>query len=346
MTRIRYDVQTLEDTVDAWAEAQPDGGSFSSSSYVAWYQRRPNPKPASITTICKHLESTTHWMPVVHRRRERLGRGPGSDRVIEVPLICRGRGGGVWAPRRLSDWAVDNICGCALCREASIGETHPELVGRLVDPRDAHLAVSLWVPWACPVRDPDHHPIKATAASMAAGQVYCGGCRSKDEFYAKHNPGEVLEVTRSKPSTPLEERLRDALNEIAPGLRARTRRQIVIAKEARYHRKYTIAPDLVLVDRVAVEVDGGNGSGYSRHDRPEGVVDDARRDRLLQDVGWSVIRVRHPDGNGLRSSPATFVRTSSRSAAKIAPMVLEAFTQLRPEHPVSVTGAVAAQPDL
>jgi very-short-patch-repair endonuclease len=239
---------------------------------------------------------------------------------------------------------LGNICGCALCSEASIEEVHPELVGRLFDPRDAHLAVSLWVPWACPVRDPDHDPIKATAASVAAGEVYCGGCRSKDEFYAKHTPGEVLEVTRFKPSTPLEQKLCDALNELAPGLRARTRRQIVIAKEARYHRKYTIAPDLILADHVAVEVDGGNGKGYSRHDLPEGVVDDARRDRLLADVGWSVIRVRHPDGNGLRSSPATFVRTASTSAVKIAPLVLEAFTQVRPKHPVSLAATLGVLP--
>ena len=97
----------------------------------------------------------------------------------------------------------------------------------------------------------------------------------------------------------------------------------IVARRGTYIRP-VIKPDLVLPElRVAVELDNAADNPWRRnnHDTADGMADDRRRDSLLWDLGWRVLRVRRPDQTTFDDWPWR-IETVSQSPKKVAALVL------------------------
>ncbi len=211
-----------------------------------------------------------------------------------------------------------------MCAEPTIAELHPDLVERLSNPADAAVAASRWVEWRCPAGVETHRTWGAPAEHVASEKIYCGQCRAKAKFYSQHRPGDVIPARSSKAAAKIEEGAAAALAELMPTVGVRRLASIVLPPTSGYFSMYSITPDVILESlKVAIEIDGGDGSGRSRHDSPEGVADDETRDRLLSELGWRVLRVRHPNAAPICSS-ATVVRTKTSSSRVMAALVFDA----------------------
>lgn len=330
--RPAYDLATVEDALTRWAAAAlTAGGSLNRKSYDAWYSAQPEPRPPSGIAVAKHLRPGAKWAEMILAARAAIV-AVAVDRAVavEVPVECSGRGWVVWERRGVEAWLADARCRCATCAEPTVGAAYPELVPLLVSAESAARAVSIWVQWrVCAVGDPAHRPVSGPAEAMAAGALYCGACRSKDTFYRDHPPGSVVPGRRRAGRSALEAKVAAALSAIAPHLGVEAGAGVSLPPGSGYHGMYALTPDLVIpARRAAVELDGGDGRSarYSRHDTDDGAADDAWRDRLLGEVGWSVLRVRHPDAAVLVDSPARIIATATSSATRIAGLIVEALT--------------------
>lgn len=322
-----YHRQTLEAAFDRWAAEAVAAGTFASRHYNQWRARQPAPKPPSCTILPRDLADAPSWPALILASTQRIAAhviDPAA--TAEVPVTCAGRARLRWEVRPLGQWLTDQDCHCPDCGQPTIAGRYPELVAKLANRDKAVQAISRWVEWnLCTSTVPGHRhgPVGGSAAAVAAGELYCGRCRSMEAFYQQHQPGEVITARDRDTSTAVERSVAAALDERYPDLGLRTGLAVVIPPDAGYHGLYSIAVDLISQRlRLAVEIDG-HGS-ISRHDTPAGVADDQRRDDLLHRLGWTVIRVRHPDAPPLPRSPARILATPTRNAVQIAHLIAAA----------------------
>lgn len=195
-------------------------------------------------------------------------------------------------------------------------------------PEDAVKTSLHWVLWGCPEGFITHMTISGRAAEVAVGTRYCGNCRSLDRWYATHTAGMLLtrsKVARAKVESAFVARLRELL----PGERVAAQQAIVVPRAFAARVGKSVTPDVILFRRrIAIELDGGDGQSdrYSRHDTLAGAEGDTARDQALASIGWTTIRVRHPDALALPGSPAVIVSTRAAtggSGLKIAQVVAE-----------------------
>ena len=300
-----------------WLEVQTanSGGSLTSKSYVSWYHQQ-DPKPPSATTVTKHLGSGTPWGTMIWAYRELvLVCAESLELPVELPVPCRARGSIKWAPCPLSRWGAEGFCICDGCDRPTLGEQYPELVSLLVDPEDARRMHDLHgLAWRVCVDPELNHPPAFGPATAVEQGLRCRVCHppplsprelERQQFFTNYPPGS-LAPARPGPVSRLEAPVAAALRDLRPQLTIDENTAVALPADAGYHHAWTLKPDLVLPDRrIAIEIDGGTGSSpaYSRHDRPEGAADDAWRDRLLQQLGWQVLRLRHPRALSLDDSP-------------------------------------------
>lgn len=333
MPRPALDPAVVEKALLDWVLASlASGAPLNHKSYQEWNRVQPAPRPPSSTTIIKRFAPDGTWGDVLLAAKSRITDLPVALSIeAELPVRCAGQGRIEWDRRRIEAWLEDSGCRCECCQDPSIAEAHTELVPLLADPEEAALSVRKWVSWrVCPLDVPTHRTFMGTVAAMAAGELYCGGCRRDQQFLEAHAPGSVVDGYEDCVRSRQEEAVTTALTAAAPELEVRA--DLGVALSSRYHGGLALKPDIVLPAlRVAIEIDGGNGkaSRYSRHDTPEGAEDDALRDRLLAQVGWRVLRVRHPDALELVDSPALVITTATSSPTQTAQLILDAVPQLR-----------------
>lgn len=325
-----YDRQTLEAAYDRWAAEAVMAATFANRHYNLWRARQPAPKPPSCTVLPRDLADAPSWPALILATTQRIAAHVTDPAIIaEVPVTCVGRARLRWETRPLGQWLADQNCHCRDCGQPTIASRYPRLVAKLVDQRKADQAISRWAAWnlcTTSIRGHRHRSIGGTAAAVAAGELYCGGCRSLEAFYQQHQPGQAVTARDRDTSTALERQAATELGTRYPELGLQPGLAVVIPPDADYHGLYSIAADLISDRlRLAVEIDGHGGT--SRHDTPAGIADDHRRDDLLHQLGWSVIRVRHPDTPPLPGSPARILATSTRSAARIAHLIAAAATE-------------------
>ena len=205
----------------------------------------------------------------------------------------------------VSNW-LSLRCACSYCSVPTLREAFPDLIGRLANPRDADKSSGLWLEWFCPVNHPDHRRMQGTATTIAAGDRYCGGCRSLDRFYADHAPGTTMknrEVARAKIEQPVIDELRKQLPEVTFSYQL----SVVVSRVFEPRTGRAITPDLLLLDqRVVVEIDGSGVGGYaSRHDSLEGVANDTARDQAMAALGFRTIAFGTLDHQRCRSHQPT-----------------------------------------
>lgn len=301
------------------------GGSLRAKAYTGWADA-----PMSATAILNRFGDGS-WPAAVFRFQEEMfAQAKDLDAVAaELPVRCRGNYGVSWVPGRVGDWLTQG-CPCTACRAQPLPTAYPELVERLQDPADAEKGSTVWFEWACPERRRGHRPFRASVELMAAGGVYCAACRRADKFYRQHPVGTLKtnpEVARSKVEAPVV----DALRALLPGERFATRQSVVIGAELARNVGSTITPDIVMVRRkLAIEIDGGDGNSprYSTHDTVEGANLDVQRDLAIASLGWTSIRLRHPNALPLPGSPATIVTTASKSPKVMASALASAIEQV------------------
>ncbi|MEU2169595.1 hypothetical protein ACH47V_26445 [Micromonospora chersina] len=331
-----YDQATLAAAYDRWAAEAVTAGTFAVRHYNQWRARQPAPTPPSCTVLPRDLAGAASWPALILATRDRIAAHvTDAAAAAELPVDCVGRARLRWEVRPLGQWLADQDCHCPDCGQPTIEGRYPHLVAKLVDPRKADQAISRWVEWdlcTTTVRGHRHRRIGGSAAAVAAGELYCGGCRSLEVFYQQHQPGDVVTARDRDTSTTLERKVASELAARYPELGFQHGMAVVIPQDADYHGLYSITPDLVSERlRLAIEIDGHGG--HSRHDTPAGAIDDLRRDHLLHQVGWSVVRVRHPDAPSLPGGPARVVVTSTRGAAQISHLVAAAALPAQPGPP-------------
>jgi len=103
--------------------------------------------------------------------------------------------------------------------------------------------------------------MQGTATTIAAGDRYCGGCRSLDRYYSDHPPGTTMrnrEVARAKIEQPVIDELRKQLPEMTFSYQL----SVVVPRVFEPRTGRAITPDLLLLDqRVVVEIDGSGVGG-------------------------------------------------------------------------------------
>lgn len=299
-------------------------GSLRIKAYTEWAAA-----PMSAGPIVKRFGDGS-WPTTVFRFQEQmLAQAQDLDAVAaELQVECRGNYGVSWVPGRVGDWLTLG-CPCTACQAEPLRTAYPDLVERLQDPADADKGSTVWFEWACPKRRPGHRPFKASVELMVAGGVYCFACRKADKFYRQHPVGTLKtnpEVARSKTEGPVV----DALRALLPDERFATRQSVVIGAELATNVGSAITPDIVMFRRkLAIEIDGGDGNSprYSTHDTAEGADLDVSRDLAIASLGWTSIRLRHPNALPLPGSPATVVTTASKSPKVMAGVLAAAITQ-------------------
>ena len=300
------------------------GGSLRVREYNNWRGRS-----VSFSTISKRFGDGS-WDATIIRLREHLVLHAASpDVVVEVPVECHGNGA-AWVWLRAGDW-LSYRCTCDHCKAPTIEAAYPHLVSLLADPRGARFATTRRVDWQCP-ESRRHWLVKATAEHVAKTSTWCFGCQKLDAWYLTHTPGTLLtraKVQRSKAEAPFVAELRALL----PEERIATLQAVVVPREFAARIGKAITPDAMLFRRkIAIELDGGDGGSgwYSEHDTAEGIRVDTARDHAFAALGWTVVRVRHPNALPLPESPARIVSTPAavRSPAKAAALVAEHLATL------------------
>jgi hypothetical protein len=332
MARQPYDPTVHEQTVRAWLAAHlGDGATMQNKQFTAWRAAQPHPVP-SAAPLWRHFDVDSWHALVLHLRpviAELLG---AATATVTVPVMCTGTGVDRWEDRDLRQWLDDAGCRCDRCTEPTIATAYPHLLPLLADPDEAQRAVSRWVGWQlCTIPEPirafatySHGPVQGRADHVAAGQRYCGACRSHERFHANYPPGALFDGDGDGARSKLEAQVIAVLNTDHADIGAVTGQRIALAADAIYPTP-SVQPDVLLMHlRVAVEIDGGTGSAptYSRHDTPDGIATDTLRDIALVDVGWQVWRYRHPNAAALPDSPAT-IFTGPLNARRIAQRIAE-----------------------
>jgi hypothetical protein len=191
-----YDRQTLEAAYDRWAAEAIAAGTFATRHYNQWRARQPAPKPPSCTVLPRDLADAPSWPALILATTERIAAHVTDPAAAaEVPVTCVGRARLRWEVRPLGQWLADQDCHCPDCGQPTIASRYPRLAAKLVDQRKADQAISRWVEWdlcTTRVRGHRHQPIGGSAAALAAGELYCGGCRSLEAFYLQHQPGDTV----------------------------------------------------------------------------------------------------------------------------------------------------------
>ena len=233
------------------------GGSLRHKAYQSW-----SAAPVSSTTLTKRLTNNNSWTTLVLDNAAAMAAQAvdASAVVAELPVRCTGSLGVTWMSAPVSEW-LSLRCACSYCSEPTLREAFPQLVGRLANPRDADKSSSLWLEWLCPVNHPDHRRMQGTATTIAAGDRYCGGCRSLDRYYSDHPPGTTMrnrEVARAKIEQPVIDELRKQLPEVTFSYQL----SVVVPRVFEPRTGRAITPDLLLLDqRVVVEIDGSGVGG-------------------------------------------------------------------------------------
>ena len=114
----------------------------------------------------------------------------------------------------------------------------------------------------------------------------CWKIRQSDGW--KTAPGEVLRVERYLPTSKLEQQVRDGLSERFDLLPPETANAVSI--EGDVFGRGEVTPDILMPNRVAVEVDSPGRSG-EWHTGPREDAD-RMKDEALTNAGWKVVRLR------------------------------------------------------
>ena len=136
--------------------------------------------------------------------------------------------------------------------------------------------------------DPAHEPFMLDFYGAARGHN-CPTCYKLSQSDGwKTAPGEIVRVERNLPSSKLEQQVRDGLSERFELLPSGTANAVSI--EGDVFGRGEVTPDILMPNRVAVEVDSPGRSGEC-HTGPREDAD-RMKDGALANAGWKVIRLR------------------------------------------------------
>ncbi len=203
-------------------------------------------------------------------------------------------------------------------------EALPDVVEHLFDPLDAD---TKYEPWPNRFGGKCHLCFDRVSASdwdpganLDADPPTCRYCKATNG----QPPGSLIDRAGGGTRVALEQTLARAIAE--RGYPAWKGVAIVVPQGS--YLVPAIAPDIVIPSlHLAIELDNSK-QPKNQHMTPDGVADDQKRDGLLEDFGWEVIRVRRPDAPIDRSWPWR-VETTSVSPNVIANLIVAKMGERR-----------------
>ena len=219
-----------------------------------------------------------------------------------------------------SQW-IAGVCPVCMAQQSrqtpapTFAQRFPDAVKYLADPADAESRA--WqVDFAC--IDCGH---RTPWSPRSTDPPRCAWCKATEGV----PPGELVKRRGGGDPVKLEADLATAIAQL--GVTVSGEDGIVTVPDT--YVVPVITPDLVLPElRVVIELDNTKPTGWARnnHDTRDGIADDRRRDQLLRDLGWRVLRIRRPDQKTVGEWPWR-IETTSRAPKKLARLILAELEQ-------------------